>query len=552
MTFLFTLPVPPVCTSVLEDLQVLEHQQQESQRKLVDAQVMKQNRINQQKQLNTQLEGIKYSNGALRAQVEQSRKFLSGATRDLSARKLFTERVTDDISGFERKLKQGLYFVRMLVCCNQKIESIMITVEHKVLNVARLKVEASEVIKVLQKKFSETENEVQMIRSAIQEAHMTSHKCAVDQASLRAANSKLENDRIAAQNLDHSTKLKVDSIREQVKKAEERDAYSRATELQEREGLAREHDARMLEQEALEFSILEASKELQLHKDRIIAIQQSPDFEFNLLIMGGSIPSFGSDAFGPALTAMEVEVGREHADLNLLTAKIQQAEKDLEQCQNEVLQYDERAAQLLEQAESQAEAEAQRETSAVQFLSGLSSTREEVSKLDESFVELKNMRETEASTFGRTMADCESEITQHLRTVESLEKDIRMEENAIKTQTRLFEDTEKPKLLVLEKQAEHRSREAEQEQKNLAERSTYEVIDAALKKEFDEKLRLEKQKWAERCQMLDSKCDRYLEREFSFWQGDQITLDLFDLGNLSPCLTSIVASSYQNTPGWHL
>lgn len=501
-----------IVPAVLEDLQVLEQQQQESKRKLAHAQATKQNRINQQKQLNAQLEGKKYSNGALYAQVEQSRKFLSGATRDLSACKLVTERLTKEISGFERKLKQSLYFARMVVSSNQKIESVIISVEHKIANVVRLKTEAREVIKILQKQVSSTEERDRMIRSAIQEAHANGHNCAEEQAGLRVANSKLENDRIAAQNLNQSTKLKCDGVRDQIKKMEERAAHSKAVQLQDLEVLAQHEDGFMLEQEALAVSILDADKLMQLQKEGVLEFQKHLDFEL-VYDSDDGIPNT-VDSFGPPLAAMEAEGNHQDADLKLLDDKLHEVEEKLKRSEDEILQNDALASKLLQEAESQAEEEAEREKSAVAFERDLAFAVEEVSNLDGSFVDLQKIRDTEATVFAQSVAECEDEITQHEQTIATMEKQIRMADNACRTQTRLFEETEKPKLLLLEREAANRSSTAEDHHKSLVERSSGETMEADLNTEYDVKRKMEQEKFDERCRKLDGKRDKYIESTY--------------------------------------
>jgi hypothetical protein len=498
--------------AVLEDLQVLEQQQQESKRKLAQAQATKQNRINQQKQLNAQLEGKKYSNGALYAQVEQSRKFLSGATRDLSSCKLVSERLTEGISAFERKLKQSLYFTRLVISSNQKIESVIISVEHKIGNVARLKMEAKECIQTLQTKVSCTEDRYRIIRSAIQEAHAVGHNCAEEQAGLRVANSKLEKDRIAAQNLNQSTKLKCDGVREQIKKMEERANHSKAVQLQDLEILAQHEDGYMLEQESLDLSIVDADKLLQLQRQSILEFQKHLDFELGYASDDGT-PNV-VDSFGPPLAAMAAKGNDADLDQKLLKEKLHEVEKELNRSHEEILQNDALASTLLDEAELQAKEQADRELSAVASQREVETAVEEASILEGSFVDLQILRDTEVAAFVQSMGECENAIAQHEQTIATLEKQIRMADNAIRTQTRLFDETEKPKLVLLEREAENRSKTAGDHHKSMVDRSSTERIETNLKTEYGKKRKIEQEIFDERCRELDEKRDKYIESTY--------------------------------------
>ena len=161
----------------MEDLHILEQQQREAQRKLVSAQTTKQKRLDQMRQLHTLLENKNFSNGTLRAKLQQSRDFLSIATREIGNRKLATDRLQDGIADFECKLKRGVQSAKMIQVCSAKIDSFLMLIEHMITSISRLGVERRQISKELRHTYEQSEKKDLELRFAIQDVHKSPSWC---------------------------------------------------------------------------------------------------------------------------------------------------------------------------------------------------------------------------------------------------------------------------------------------------------------------------------------------------------------------------------------
>jgi hypothetical protein len=129
----------------------------------------KDHRLQQHIALESKLESLKYSNGDQWAQLWQSREVLSCGTWELGTRRLASDGAAGgDIREFERKLKKGLHSAWTITACHWKIDSIIIVVENKNTALVWLKVEASDKLNVLEKKFQEAERQEQMLQKSVQ------------------------------------------------------------------------------------------------------------------------------------------------------------------------------------------------------------------------------------------------------------------------------------------------------------------------------------------------------------------------------------------------
>ena len=88
----------------MADLLVLEQNHRESERKLASARLTKEHRIRQRNDLESQLQDLKFSNGGLRAQLNQYRELLATLTRELGERSIYAGAIDGSIREGEKKL----------------------------------------------------------------------------------------------------------------------------------------------------------------------------------------------------------------------------------------------------------------------------------------------------------------------------------------------------------------------------------------------------------------------------------------------------------------
>lgn len=217
-------------SEVLADLRVLEQQQRDAQKQLMNARSTKEQRMEQHAALESKLEHIKYSNGEFRAQLRQSREVLSTSTRALGSRRLLTDKAGGEIRDFERKLNRGLQSARLNTVCRRKIESLFILLESKLDVLSRVRVEAKDKWNALEKSLKIERGREETLRTSIQGETARRQHLASEIASVRAQNREAENDLLVTQNMEESTRTRAKAITSQLN-AEKKGIEDHHTEL---------------------------------------------------------------------------------------------------------------------------------------------------------------------------------------------------------------------------------------------------------------------------------------------------------------------------------
>jgi chromosome segregation ATPase len=504
----------------MKDIAILEQQQRDAQRKLESAQTTKENKLNQQRQLNTLLEKKKYSNGALRAKLQQCRDFLSGATRDLGSCKLGTDRFQREIGEFNDKLNKGIRSAKMIEVCNAKIDSLINLTEHKVSKISRLKRDRMDKTKKARMKYEQTEKEDRMLRSAIQDVHKKAREWAEEKASLRGEISKLDSDKMSAQNTEQSTELRVQSACDQIKSEEDRTFQVKDTQLTEIDETVKQKEIIRTEIDSMSDSIHTLKLDLQAQKEKIIECQKVEEghpISTTSIDDEDYVPVFDQNFFRMDLTKLEAVAKKEDDELNSLTSSIEEMERTLQESKKETLKNEEETTMLDSSAKSMSEEEENRRGETEEFQTILETTRTEVAKLKDSFREMEEIREAGVQTHYKAMADCDAEISKYTELIEDLKLKTKGEDTTLKTRIRLFEEEEKPKLLAALKAAEKGSRRAEKKHKDLIDMSTEASIESKLQAEyeFEKKFNDEKMKWEAKVRNIVVKRDTILEGKFS-------------------------------------
>lgn len=89
------------CCLVLRDLQVLEEQQRESQRKLQHARDKKQRTELQRAALEQQLGNLKFEDGKIKAEIAQTHKLLSKGQRSIAAVRGDAKKAEQELRDFD-------------------------------------------------------------------------------------------------------------------------------------------------------------------------------------------------------------------------------------------------------------------------------------------------------------------------------------------------------------------------------------------------------------------------------------------------------------------
>lgn len=494
----------------MQDLHILEQQQREAKRKLASAETIKHKRLEQQRQLNTLLENKNYSNGALRAKLRQSRDFLSVTTRELGNRKLATDRLQDGIADFEYKLKRGLQSAKMIQICIAKIDFFLIMIEHRVADINRLRMKTVQVSTEIRQKYEQSEKKDRMLRLAIQDTHKRSRKRNEEKLYLRIQISELDNDKRVAQNTEQSTELRIQSTDDQIKIEADRVASLQRTLSSGIEEATKQHETVSSEVKAACTSLKNLEVEVQGHQEKIVEYKKvqghvdAPNLE-------DVSPVFDQRIFRENLARLEEEMKKDENDLCILKKSFEEVEVVVKISQEKTLQYDKDTSILIASSKSLVEEEEKREKDTVDFQVSLDYTNAELIKLEKSFIEMEATRESEARAKIKAISDCDIETRHQIKEIENLKLKIKTEDLSLRTNIRLFDDTEK---ILLQKEIEETkdmSLSAENKYQDLVDVSNEVSIESKLHVEFEQKIVAEQLKWDTGIKHLVSRCNEHLK-----------------------------------------
>ena len=491
----------------MQDLQILEQQQQEAKRKLVSAQSTKQKRLDQLRQLNTLLEDKNFSNGTLRAKLQQSRDFLSIATRDLGNRKLTTDRLQVGIADFESKLKRGLNSAKMIQVCGAKIDSFQMVIEHKIENINRLRMEQMQTSTEVRVQYEQTETKDREFRMTIQDAHKRSREWGEEKVSLRNHISKLDDDKLAAQNAEQMTELQIQGAQDSIKIEEDRIASLKRKLRSEIEDATKKNKKKSSEIKAGFTSIMTLRNKVQEYQEKIFEcreIEGHPQVKDFTLV-------FVQNVFRGDLARIEEETKREEHDLLALKKSIETTELACRNANERTLQNDKEASLLVASTKSLTEEEEKRQKSASDFQYSLEYGRAEVTKLEQNFQELEKTRKSEAQANLTAIADYDVEIGQQTKVVEDLKLNIHQADISLKTKIRLFEETEKLPLFQKLEKTKSKSTTEERKYQDFLHQSSEASIESKLQADFELKIYEEATNWETKNEMMISRCEQHLQ-----------------------------------------
>jgi hypothetical protein len=491
----------------MQDLHILEQQQCEAKRKLVSAQTTKQKRLDQQRQLNALLENKSYSNGALRAKLRQSHEFLSVATRELSNRKLVTDRLQGEIADFECKLKRGLRSAKTIQICGAKIDSSLIVTEHKIANMRRLKMQAMQTNTEIRRKFLRTKKKDQILRLAIQDTHKRTRKWGEEKVSLRTQIIKLDKDKMVAQNTDQSTELQINSIHDSIKAEADHVTSLQRTLSRDFEETTKQKEAVSSEIKAGSTTFETLKLEVQSHQEKITECKK---IEGQARAKDVS-PYFDQNVFRRDLERLEEESKKDEDESLAMKILAEDTEKASKISSERNLQNGREASIINVRSKSLTEDEEKRQKAAVDFQVSLKYARTEVAKLEDSFQEMRENRASEACTNSKAISGCDVDAQQHIEMVENLKLKIKLEDTSLKTKIRLFEDTEKLKVLKKLGDTKKRSLSAAKKYQDAVDASSEEIIQSNLQADFEPKIDEETQRCDSKNKNLISRFDKYLK-----------------------------------------
>lgn len=422
---------------------MLEQQQREAQRKLANARVTKDHRLQQQTALETQLEQQKYKNGELRAQLRQFREFLSCGTRELGARRLAGGHTGDSIRGFEQRLKKGLQSQRLNTLLVRKIDSLIIHLENKGAILVRLNAESKEKVNILEQEILSAKRCEEGLRNAIQTEVSRAHRLVDEVAALRVESTKLEQELLAAQSAEESTRLRVEAIDAQLE-SENKSHKQVLTDLEAQLRSYKIAKQDLVAEEAVLTKSFEEScynlKDMKLeivsfqHKEGHATSPYSDDFQ-------EPVPAFEKSMFTFQLAANEAKVGAQGDKNAQLKKNIEKLRSFLKQARSETIQNQEQVVSLIDFARRQEAIEKDRLQTISGFQRELEREREVVVELHKSSLELLKDREMEASSHARAIVGFDEAIAKDQEVVATLQMELDTKSSSAKDISDAWETT---------------------------------------------------------------------------------------------------------------
>ena len=477
----------------------------------MSAQTNKQKRLDQMRQLNTLLENKNYSNGALRAKLQQSYDFLSIATRELGIRKLATERLQDGIADFECKLKKGLKSAKMIQVCGAKIDSFLMVIEHKIATMRRLRIERIHISTEIRQKCEQTEKKDRWLRSAIKDAHNSARKWGNEKVSLRTKISKLDNDKIIAQNAEQMTELQIQGTEDKIKIEAERVASSKRTLFKEMEDVNKQRETVSSEIKISSTTLETLRHEDQQYHEKIVECSKVEGYHQGK----GITLVFDQNIFRNDIERIEEETKRDEDDLRTLKKSIEDTELACKISIEKTLQNDKDASLIVSAAKSLAEEEEKRQKYAMDFQVSLERTRAEVAKLVESVQEMEATRKFEARANLKAISDYDDNIGHQTKSVEDLKLKMKLEDTSLKTKIRLFEATEIVPLQKKLEETKNKSLSQEKKYHDLVNLSGDALIESKLQAEFKLKIDDETAKLETKIKSVISRCEEHLQSKLT-------------------------------------
>jgi chromosome segregation ATPase len=144
-------------------------------------------------------------------------------------------------------------------------------VENKNTALVWLKVEASDKLNVLEKKFQEAERQEQMLQKSVKQEISRAKEWAKEIAASRTEAGELDQDMLAAQNTEESTKLRAKAVGDQVGREKKRHEEAVAQLMEEIERCRKTEQESHAAEGTLAKTLEEKAQESKLAKERIMA-----------------------------------------------------------------------------------------------------------------------------------------------------------------------------------------------------------------------------------------------------------------------------------------
>ncbi len=375
----------------MEDLKVLEQQQRDSQRLLASIKLTKQHKLEQRVSLETKLSTLKYSNGEARAQLHQARDVLSKSTRELGAAKLQSERSSDNLKRFDDKLRRTLGHVRGLHSKRRQVEQAMGKLRNANTVLAQRERDIMEQIKCKEMERDDAKHREKLLIKSIQSSKKKMQEFVEDTMRTRSDLSELESELTIAQQMEASTKFRVDALKSECKTEQKRHEEAKAVIL------LRIKEVN-LEKMEVEKKIVDKNRdtELQLHTlneafHRCVSLQKEDGFD---LSTSPKTAAIDIDRIRTLTQDEESNLRLIQEEEHLSLQKIQTIEKQIEELRVTNQQIDDESSNMHDDVIKLKEKEEVRRIDNESFVAECKKEQEELNELQKSVNRFQEEQDT--------------------------------------------------------------------------------------------------------------------------------------------------------------
>ena len=290
--FYFSHKPPSTCynTTVLADLQILQDQQNESERRLKAARVTKQKRLEQHAAMEAQLERLKYENGQQRAELQRANVLLSRGQRQLAEARVEAEKAGEDLREFDRKVNKCLEVKRTLQAYERKNEVMLEELRKKLSFLEHLADEAKEQYDAAQAEYDKCKKYEESLRQSIKAEAEIQQRVAKETVEVRAASAALEKKLDLGQKKEAELKRAEESIRKNSEDQQARHAAAMAALQERQEKLNRRKEELAQKKARLKESAAKKTQDLHQVWHRAIEIQKAEEHPPSLPPSEANVP----------------------------------------------------------------------------------------------------------------------------------------------------------------------------------------------------------------------------------------------------------------------
>ena len=375
----------------MEDLRVLEQQQRDSQRLLASTKLTKQHKLEQRLSLETNLSTLKYSNGEARAQLQRARDVLSKSTRELGAAKVQSERSSDNLKRFDVKLRKTLGHVRGLHSKRRQVEQAIGKLRNANSVLSHRERTIIEQIKSKEMERDDVKHREKLLIKSIHTSKRKVQEFVEGTIQMRSELSELQSDLTLAQQMEASTKYRVDALKIECKTEHRRHEEGKGNVLLRIKELN-------VEKMEIEKKIIDKSKDIDVTMNALteafeycVRVQKEDGFKIST---SPTTAALDIDGIRKLTEVDESNVRVVQEEESALVQKTKTIEDEIKNLQSTNVQIDEEANQVQQNLVQMQNDEDSRKKAHESFMAEFQKEKEEVDELRKSVARLREDQDT--------------------------------------------------------------------------------------------------------------------------------------------------------------